>query len=116
MRWSSWLGLLLAACSSEVVIPDGGILCDVDPECPALQCDCPVAYQACLNGVCATTCPQPFASTTSQPCAYDCECQSDLCSVDTGQCCPSTGAQESGSLCQQDCDCISVICSTGVCQ
>jgi hypothetical protein len=106
------LGLLISACGSGPKIPDGGIACSINADCPSIStCTCPVLYQNCVDGLCSTTCPTPNGTPAGQACAADCECASGYCGNDQGICCPAVRAGASGASCQQDCDCISDICA-----
>jgi hypothetical protein len=108
------LGLVLCACNGPA-IPDGGVACSIDADCPDnFACNCPVDYKNCVNGFCSTTCPVEQATPAGQPCGAGCECQSGVCGVDTETCCAAGGAA-SGTNCQHDCDCISAICSGNAC-
>jgi hypothetical protein len=116
MRRLWLLGVLISACSSGRTIPDGGIACSINADCPSITtCKCPVVYKNCVDGLCSTTCPIENGTPSGQTCGADCECASGDCGVDQGICCPAIRNGASSASCQHDCDCISDICSGGAC-
>ena len=100
--------------------PGAGGTCSSSQDCPALPCACSdgssTSYQACTDGVCATSCPSPQGPAGSA-CFVPggCFCESATCGFGAETCCATTGTTQSGGACSADCDCQSGNCSVGQC-